>query len=83
MDRIIASGNIASGERIPTTGTISRTGINWQPIAAMPDDRNQDRTMCATRLLGEGMKYFIDRLFDIALYFSLAVFVANLIRGVV
>jgi hypothetical protein len=29
------------------------------------------------------MKYFIDRMFDVALYFVLAVFVANLIRGVV
>jgi len=29
------------------------------------------------------MKYFIDRAFDIALYFALVVFVANLVRGVV
>jgi hypothetical protein len=29
------------------------------------------------------MKYFIDRMFDVALYFVLVVFVANLIRGVV
>lgn len=29
------------------------------------------------------MKHFIDRLFDVALYFMLVVFVANLIRGVV
>lgn len=29
------------------------------------------------------MKYFIDRLFDIALYVMLVGFVANLIRGVV
>jgi len=29
------------------------------------------------------MKHFIDRAFDIGLYFALVVFVANLIRGVV
>jgi len=29
------------------------------------------------------MKHFIDRLFDIGLYFVLVVFVANLIRGAV
>jgi hypothetical protein len=29
------------------------------------------------------MKYFIDRLWDVALYFVLVVFVANVIRGVV
>jgi hypothetical protein len=29
------------------------------------------------------MKYFIDRLFDVALYVMLVAFVANLIRGVV
>ena len=29
------------------------------------------------------MKYFIDSAFDIALYFALVVFVANLVRGVV
>jgi hypothetical protein len=29
------------------------------------------------------MKYFIDHMFDVALYFVLVVFVANLIRGVV
>jgi hypothetical protein len=31
----------------------------------------------------ERMKYFIDRLWDVALYFVLVVFVVNLIRGVV
>jgi hypothetical protein len=29
------------------------------------------------------MKYFIDRLWDVALYVVLVVFVANVIRGVV
>jgi hypothetical protein len=29
------------------------------------------------------MKYFIDRLFDVALYVMLVLFVANLIRGAI
>ena len=49
----------------------------------MPDDCNQDRKVCANRLLGARMKYFIDRLYDIALYVVLIFFVVNLIRGVV
>jgi hypothetical protein len=32
---------------------------------------------------GLSMKYFIDRLFDIALYVMLVLFVANLIRGAI
>lgn len=32
---------------------------------------------------GNQMKYFIDRLFDVALYIMLVLFVANLIHGAV
>jgi hypothetical protein len=48
----------------------------------MPDDCDQDRKVCATCLLGARMKYFIDRLYDVALYAVLVFFVVNLIRGV-
>ena len=49
----------------------------------MPDDCNQNCKVCATCLLGERMKYFVDRLYDIALYLVLIFFFANLLRGVV
>jgi hypothetical protein len=49
----------------------------------MPDDCNQDRKVCANCLLGERMKNFINRLWDVSLYFVLVVFVVNLIRGAV